>query len=70
MTQFSVAFWLEAASLEEAEALVATWVVTPDVTTLLPITGSVSSDFPPTVVGGTGAVSDALAAMPEDDTEE
>lgn len=69
MAPFSVAFQLEAADLAEAEALVATWTVTPGVL-LMPITGSVASTFPPTEVGGAGAVGDAMAAAsPEVDSE-
>jgi hypothetical protein len=69
MPYFSVAFQLEAADLAAAEALVATWTVTPGVI-LMPLSGTVSSAFPPTEVGGAGAVGDAMmAASPEVDSE-
>jgi hypothetical protein len=57
MAQFSVTFQLEAATLEEAEAAIATWVVTPD-TTLTSISGVVWSTRAPIIIADGGAVAD------------
>lgn len=61
MASFSVTFTVEAATLEEVESLVATWTVTPGIM-LMPIIGSVTSDYPPTEVPEPGSVSDAFVA--------
>lgn len=58
MAQFSVWLQFEADTLDEAEALVQTWVVTPG-TVVNPISGMVTSDIPPTEVPMSGRIGDA-----------
>jgi hypothetical protein len=63
MVPFSVMFTVEAESLEEAEAAVATWVVTPG-TTLLSLMGSVMSQTTPLSIADGGAVSSGTQKRP------
>jgi hypothetical protein len=54
---FTIYFTLEAATLEEAEAAVQTWTVSPG-TILQGISGSVSSDLVPVDLAAGGLVAD------------
>lgn len=61
MAQFNAQFVFEAATLEEAESIVGGWTVTPGAM-LMPIHGTVSSDFMPVEVPESGDVGEAIAA--------
>jgi hypothetical protein len=70
VTQFSVQFMVEADSLEEAEALVGQWVVTPG-TVLQSLIGMSMSTLAPSVMtdGGTVSGGESLMSVAADDAE-
>lgn len=63
MARFSVMFQLEAETLEDAEAAVGQWIVTPD-TILSAITGSVMSQNMPVTIADGGPVAEGTIVTP------
>jgi hypothetical protein len=64
MPLFTVMFQTDAATLEEAEAVVGEWTVTPN-TMLVSIVGSVSSEGMPVTIPDGGRVAEGTPYAPE-----